>query len=149
MTCSQRICMLSALATLALAVAAHAADPAAVIKYRQSTMSALGGHMSSANAILKGEAGQKAHLAAHLDGIVATAKMARDLFPAGSDKGETNALPAVWEKGADFQKAAAALEVATAKLSAAKPGDAEAVKAAFGEVGKACKGCHDAFRMKK
>lgn len=149
MKLSRRICILSAVTTLAVATAALAADPAATIKYRQSTMSALGGHMSAANAILKGEAGQKAHLAPHLDGIVATAKMARDLFPAGSDKGQTSALPAAWEKAADFQKATEALEAAVGKLGATKATDTEGVKAAFGEVGKACKGCHDAFRMKK
>jgi cytochrome c556 len=75
--------------------------------------------------------------------------MTRDLFPSGSDRGQTDALPAIWEKSADFEKAVEALELAASKLGATKSADTEAVKAAFGQVGKACKGCHDSFRMKK
>ncbi len=33
--------------------------------------------------------------------------------------------------------------------SAANAGDADAVKTAFGDVGKACKGCHEQFREKE
>lgn len=149
MRATRNICLLSGAATLTLVFSAYAADPAAAIKYRQNTMTALGGHMSAANAILKGEAGQKSHLSGHLDGILAAAKMTQDLFPAGTDKGQTDALPAIWERTADFDKAVESLEAASARLAAVRSGDPEALKAAFGNVGKACKSCHDSFRRKK
>lgn len=71
------------------------------------------------------------------------------LFPAGSDKGETKALPAIWTDMAGFQAANKAADVAYDKLAAAAgSGNLEALTAAFGETGKACGACHDKFRAK-
>ena len=134
----------------ALALPVAAADAPAPVKYRQAVMKALGGHMSALNALLKGEVEHKGHAKGHAEAIVSTAEMTRDLFPAGSDKGDTEALPAVWERPDEFRKTVDALETAAAKLaSAAKSGDADSLRTAFGEMGKACKGCHDNFRKKK
>lgn len=48
---------------------------------------------------------------------------------------------------ADFAKGWEVLGAAAGKLAvAAKGGDADAIKAASGEVGKACKSCHDNFK---
>lgn len=71
------------------------------------------------------------------------------LFPAGSDKGETKALPAIWTDMAGFQAANKAADAAYDKLAvAAGSGNLEALTAAFGETGKACGACHDKFRAK-
>ena len=71
------------------------------------------------------------------------------LFPAGSDKGETKALPTVWTDMAGFETASKNAEVAFDKLSvAAGSGDMAALTAAFGDTGKACGACHDKFRAK-
>lgn len=71
------------------------------------------------------------------------------LFPAGSDKGETKALPAIWTDMAGFQAANKVADVAYDKLAAAAgSGNIEALTAAFGETGKACGACHDKFRAK-
>jgi cytochrome c556 len=71
------------------------------------------------------------------------------LFPAGSDKGETKAAPAIWTDRAGFEKDAMALSAAAEKLSvAAKAGDEPAVAAAFKEAGEACGACHKEFRLK-
>lgn len=70
-------------------------------------------------------------------------------FPAGSDKGETKALPAVWSDMAGFAAASKAADAAYDKLAvAAGSGDMAALTAAFGETGKACGACHDKFRAK-
>ena len=70
-----------------------------------------------------------------------------EIFPEGSDFGETNALDAVWEKFDDFKQAAANAEKATAALvKAAESGDEGAIKARFGDVGKACKACHKEYK---
>lgn len=70
-------------------------------------------------------------------------------FPAGSDKGETKALPAVWTDMAGFQAADKVALAAYDKLAtAAGSGDLAATTAAFGETGKACGACHDKFRAK-
>jgi cytochrome c556 len=71
------------------------------------------------------------------------------LFPAGSDTGETKALPTVWSDSAGFQAASKNAEAAFDKLSvAAGSGDMAALTAAFGDAGKACGACHDKFRAK-
>ena len=71
------------------------------------------------------------------------------LFPAGSDKGETKALPAVWSDMAGFTAASKAADAAYDKLAvAAGSGDLAAVTAAFGDTGKACGACHEKFRAK-
>ena len=71
------------------------------------------------------------------------------LFPAGSDKGETKALPTVWSDWAGFQAASKNADAAYDKLAvAAGSGDMAALTAAFGDAGKACGACHDKFRAK-
>jgi cytochrome c556 len=71
------------------------------------------------------------------------------LFPAGSDKGDTKALPVVWTDWKGFEAASENLTTQATKLAslgaAATPAD---VKAQFGEMGKACGGCHNTYRAK-
>jgi cytochrome c556 len=78
-------------------------------------------------------------------------------FPAGSDKpvqgskiaGFTHAKPEIWSEQDKFKKAENGLTQAIDKLvTAAKSGDEGAMKSAAGGVGKACKNCHDDFRVK-
>jgi cytochrome c556 len=70
-------------------------------------------------------------------------------FPAGSDKGETKALPNIWTDKAGFAAAAkAASDAIDALQVAAGTGDLAAVTNAFGAVGKTCGGCHEKFRAK-
>jgi cytochrome c556 len=71
------------------------------------------------------------------------------LFPVGSDKGETKALPTVWSDTAGFLAASKAVDAAYDKLAvAAGSGDLAAVTAAFADTGKACGACHEKFRAK-
>ncbi len=73
------------------------------------------------------------------------------MFPAGSDKGETEtkALPVVWSDMAGFQAASKNAEAAFDKLAtAAGSGNQEALAAAFADTGKACGACHDKYRAK-
>jgi cytochrome c556 len=65
----------------------------------------------------------------------------------GPEAGKTAALPEIWSKPEDFKAAQKMFEDAAPKLlAAANAGDAAAVKTAFGDVGKACKNCHESFR---
>jgi cytochrome c556 len=71
-------------------------------------------------------------------------------FPAGSDKGDTKALPAVWTDWKGFEAASNNLTAQATKLAdlgaAGKPADE--IKAQFGDMGKACGGCHNTYRAK-
>jgi cytochrome c556 len=67
------------------------------------------------------------------------------LFPAGSTSGETRALPAIWEKPAEF-KAAIDKFGADAKAGEAATTDLNSFKTAMADLVKNCASCHQAFR---
>lgn len=134
---------------IAAPLAAASADEAA-IKYRKASMRILGGHMGSMAAIAKKQVPHAAHFSVHAKGLAETAALMGDLFPEGSGDGETEALPAIWSDPEGFKKAVDMMRDSSAKLAeATASGDQDAVMAAFGAVGKSCKGCHDNFRKKK
>jgi cytochrome c556 len=127
-----------------------AADAALDIKYRKAVMKALGGHMGSVVAIVKGQTANSGHLSAHADAMAAIGHMAGDVFQKGSGDGDTRALPNIWQKPADFKAVVDALVKATADFAAAAKGNnVKAAGAALGAVGKSCGGCHKVFRKKK
>ncbi len=137
-------------AILGLSGVAIATDEQHAIGYRKATMQALGAHTKATGALIKGEVSYEGHLARHTAGIASIGGMLGDLFPEGSDFGDTRALPAIWEKPDEFTQVVQAIRSASAALAdAGKGGDMEAVRAAFGGLGKACKGCHEKFREKK
>ena len=69
-------------------------------------------------------------------------------FPAGSDKGKSEAQPAVWTKTAEFKKEIDTFEGRAAELAkaAAAAKTVADVKPAFGAAGQSCKSCHDGFK---
>lgn len=69
------------------------------------------------------------------------------LFPDNSKTGDTKALPVIWEKKSEFDAAFAKFG-ADAKAAGAKVKDVDTLKAAIGEVGKDCGGCHNTYRAK-
>ena len=143
----------SALVALAIgaalpAVAADSADNA--IKYRQTVMKAMAGHMGAIAAIVTGKISAKDDLKAHATAMEAMASVVPHLFPEGSDFGETEALPAIWQKPDDFKKAVAAYVTAADMMNkAAMGGDMAATGAALKALGGSCGGCHKSFREKK
>jgi cytochrome c556 len=128
-------------ATIALA-------QADVIKERQENRKQTAATMRAIKGIIdaKGPTSGAVEQAAKLK----TLQVAFDkLFPAGSDKGETKALPTVWSDWTGFQTASANAVAAYDKLAvAAGSGDMAALTAAFGDTGKACGACHEKFRAK-
>jgi cytochrome c556 len=119
-----------------------------VIKQRQENRKQTAAAMRAIKGIIdaKGDAKTAVPQAAKLKELEnAFVKM----FPAGSDKGETKALPAIWTDMKGFEAASAAANAAYDKLAAAAgSGDLAALTAAFGDTGKTCGACHDKFRAK-
>lgn len=131
-----------------------AAGPApAEIEQRQENFEAVGDAFKAIREELEGETPDLAFIKTSAEDISARAETAKGLFPAGTsmdDGYDTEALASIWEKPEEFEKAAQALVEASAEMAAlAESGDAAAVAAAVGSVGKTCKGCHDQFRVKK
>jgi len=73
-----------------------------------------------------------------------------DLFPPGSETGyDTKAKSTVWTDRAGFDQALQEFSTAVSMAIEAAPQDVEALKTATGPVFKACKGCHDGYRVEK
>jgi cytochrome c556 len=79
-----------------------------------------------------------------------TATEAGDLFPVGSETGhETEAKSTIWSDREGFNEKMAIFNTEVDAAIAANPESLDALKAAAGPVFKACKGCHDGFRIEK
>ena len=140
---------LVALATATIVTMPVLAEPTAedALDYRKAVMTALRGHIGASSMIVRGLIDNDGHLVAHAEGLANGAKELHRVFPAGSNVGDSEALPAIWEQPAEFRAAIAKAEDATAAfVDAAKGGDSEAIGAAFRNVGMACRGCHDHYR---
>ncbi len=141
-------CMLIGLS--AFNTAAFADEPEQVIKYRKNVMKSIGGHMGASASIVQGKVSFKGDLKDHAHALALMSKDIVALFPKGSDFGETGAKDAVWEKPAEFKKAAdAAKEKTAAFAKVVASGDTKNYVPAFKAVAETCKACHKTFRQKK
>jgi len=140
------------LAIVALAavstVAQAQSKPEDMIRLRQGGMELLVRNLGPLNAMAKGDVPYNKEVAVQKADFV-NALMAEVFaagFGPGSDKGwQTRAKPAVWAEADNF-KAAQDKLLGVLKKVQASAGDQAALKTAMGDVGGACKGCHDNFR---
>jgi cytochrome c556 len=133
---------------MALPAAAQFAKPEDAVKYRKASFTVMAAHFSRVGAMASGRAPYDAKAAAeNADIAAAMAKLPWAAFTEGSDKGETRAKPEIWKDSAKFKEAADKMQVEMGKLTvAAKAGNVDALKTAFGPAAATCKGCHDNFR---
>ena len=138
-----------ATALTAMPAAAQFQKPEDAVKYRQSAMTVMGNHVGRIGAMANGRVPfDAAQVNANAD-VVAT--MSRLPFvgfvegTAGTEKGRASAK--IWTDRAKFDDNAKKMQDEVAKLvTAARTNNLDNVKAAFGDVGKACKACHDDYR---
>ena len=122
--------------------------PEDALDYRKAVMTSLRGHIGASSMIARGLVENDGHLVGHAQGIAAGAAELARIFPAGSNVGESEALPAIWEDAEGFAEAVASMQTAAdAFVEAAQSGDAAAIGAAFRNVGMGCRGCHDNYRV--
>lgn len=148
------------LSCLALSVAALAyAAPAAAqfqkaedaIKYRQSAFFVMGQHFGRIGAMANGKAPFDAAAAQeNADIVAAMAKLPFAGFVPGSETGHnTKAKPETWTEQAKVKDLADKMQAETVKLAAAaKTGELDKIKTAFGNTAQSCKACHDNYRAK-
>lgn len=135
-----------------LPAAAQFQKPEDAVKYRQGAFTVLAAHFGRIGAMVQGRVPFDAKAAAENADIVNTlAKLPYTAFGEGTDKGLPNrAKPEIWKESAKFKAAADKMVAEVGKLdAAAKTGNLDAIKAAFGPVGQSCKACHDDFRAEK
>ncbi|MBM3609473.1 MAG: cytochrome c [Alphaproteobacteria bacterium] len=119
-----------------------------VIKSRQDAMKAIGAANKPAVGMLKGVAPfNLATVQASLRTFSEQANKSLTLYPAGSNQGETAALPSIWKNKADFDNKMKAL-AADAATALKAISDEASFKANFPAVLKNCGGCHGEYRRK-
>ena len=135
-------------AATALPAAAQFAKPEDAIKYRKAAMTVMAAHFGRVAAMANGRVPFDAKAAADNAEIATTmSRLPFAGFVDGTDKGDTKAKPEIWAEMDKFRAGATKMQDEMAKLNvAAKGGNLDAIKAAAGEVGKSCKGCHDNYR---
>lgn len=141
--------LLLAISLLALGASAAQAD---AIKDRQALMKERGKLAGALFKVVKGEEPfDAAAVMAALQALQANAEKTdvAALFPAGTDQGDTEASPKIWQDMEGFN-AAEDKYLATVKAAAASaPADADALKGQLGAIGADCGACHQSFRLKK
>jgi cytochrome c556 len=144
------LALVACAAALALPAVAQSAKPEDVIKYRRAAFTVMGKHFGSLGAMANGKAPFDAKVAAaDADVIAAVNHLPFTAFLPGTDKGDTHAKPEVWKEQAKFNDDADKMHAAVDKLvAAAKTGNLDDLKAAFGPAGRTCKACHDDFKSK-
>jgi len=136
-------------AGVALTVSAVAEDP---VEARQKLFKSFKNEMGAIKEIVvAGAVDKQVELNQHAQTL---AKLSNDQwskidmhFAKGTDKGETDALPAIWEDFETFRAASEKEKTAIANFVAVtQQPDAGEWKKGFGQLGSACKGCHEKFR---
>lgn len=133
---------------IALPAAAQFAKPEDAIKYRKAALTVMARHFGIVAAMANGKIPFDAKAAAdNAEIAMVMSKLPYVAFVEGTDKGDTKAEPKIWAEKDKFNAAATTMQEAMAKLNVvAKGGNIDAIKAAAGETGKACKACHDNYR---
>ena len=133
---------------LATPAQAQFAKPEDAIKYRKASLTVMAAHFGRLGAMANGRVPYDAKAAAENAEVVsALAKLPWAAFGEGTDKGDTRAKPEIWKESAKFKEASDKMVAEMGKLNtAAKAGNLDALKAAFGPAAASCKACHDNFR---
>ncbi len=136
------------MAALPLTASAQFAKKEDAIKYRQSAFALMGNHMGRIGAVTKGEVPFNAAEVQKSAQLIATlSELPWAAFGPGTEGGKAN--PAIWKEGDKVKAGADKFMKAAADLNtAAKSGNLEQIKKAFGATGQTCKACHDSYRDK-
>ena len=134
------------LSLLASSAMAQFAKPEDAIKYRQSVFTVQANAFGAINAMNTGRVPFNAAVAQSNAHIIATlSSLPWTAFGAGTESVKTK--PEIWSDAAGFKAAGDKYQAAAAALeTAAKTGNADQIKTAWGALGATCKACHDAYR---
>ncbi len=139
---------LAAAAGVAVVVAAGAVNGEGEIEYRKDVMLSMAAHLSALTELLTEEMDfDESHLQAQAMSLGVNAQLVSSLFPAGSDEGDTAALPGIWQRPEQFLARAEAAEREGRNLvAAAESGDREFLVQSLKRLADACRNCHREFR---
>ena len=135
-------------ATLSAPAAAQFAKAEEAIKYRQGALFVIGQHFGRLGAMAQGKIPFDAKAAQdNAEVVLNMSKLPWAGFGPGTEGGK--AKLAIWKEQAKYKEHADKFEAEAVKLAAAaKTGNLDNLKAAFGDAAGTCKACHDAYRNK-
>ena len=124
--------------------------PEDAVKYRQNAFFVMSQHFGRLGAMASGKAPFDAKAAAENAAIVETlSKLPWAAFTPNTESLKSNAKAEVWSEKAKFDQGSEKLQAEATKLAAAaKMGNLDALKAAFGDTAGTCKACHDSYKAK-
>jgi len=133
-------------ALLSLPAAAQLDKAEDAIHYRQSSFALIGHHFGHIVAMATGKAPFDAKVAQQDAAIIETlATLPWNAFGPGTEGGK--AKPSLWKEQEKFKELADKMVAQAPKLAAAaKTGNLDDLKAAFGPMGGTCKACHDPYK---
>ena len=143
---------IAAAAAAPLGKAVSGARAKKIMHDRHEGMEAIGDAMKLVSGELRKDAPDLTKVRSGAATFARLAPQVKGWYPPGTgpDAGKTRAKAAIWQKPDDFRAKALAFESTATKFNAAaKSGDLAAIRAAQGELGKACKACHDPYRAEK
>ena len=143
------VTLCAAISASTIAFAANKAQEDAA-EYRQSTFKMVGHHSGVIGNMVKGKGDfDAAAYTKNAEALAAISMLAPTGFEVEGTSDGSRAKAAIWEDKKAFDEKMTAFQVASAALvEAAKSGDEKTAKAAYGDVGKTCKGCHTDYRSK-
>lgn len=124
--------------------------PEDAVKYRQGAFTVMAAHFGRIGVMVQGRAPFDAKVAQDNAALVETlSKLPMAGFGADTDIVNSKAKPEIWKEKAKFDQGGEKLVAAAAALNtAAKTGNLDAIKKAFGDTAATCKACHDDYRSK-
>ena len=147
----RKVISFAAAAVLTTGISIHAAAdtaPEDAYDYRTSIMDSMRGHIRAASMVIRGLVEDRGQLLNHAKAMANNTMEFDHLFPAGSNVGDSEALPVIWEQPEEFAAAIEKVRKASAAfVEAAESGDSAKIGGAFRELGGACSNCHDRFRV--
>lgn len=143
-----RVVWMGAAAAAAVFAAGAALAQGDAIAERRAGLKRMGEHMQAMKAVVDNR-GDVRPLAATVDDMIAWYRTMPGRFPPGSDKGDTRALPALWNERANFETINNTMvNQLQALRTAAASGDSAAFAAAYGQTGQTCGTCHRPYRQR-
>jgi|GEM_PF-6501217 len=117
-----------------------------IYHYRSNLMEASATHLKALQGYVKGELAIQKHIPAHVDALLMLNGMYQDLFPAGKQHPESEAMASIWSNPKDFTNAIQYNRHKIMALKQVDPGDIKNMKRAVNEVRMSCGDCHYYFR---
>jgi cytochrome c556 len=140
----------AAVITFSAPASAQFRKPEEAVKYRQSVMTVMGNHFyGRIGAMVNGRVPFDAKVAQDSAHVVATmSTLPWPAFTPDTEALKSRAKPEIWKENAKFKEASEKMMGDAGKLEvAAKTGNLDAIKAAYGALGRSCKACHDSFQV--